>query len=85
MLNCSSVSPRFRASDCETSAEGHVMKVDLDQAVRTAGLPLSLFFAFVRSTSGTDYRKSMLVYSCADVSAETFAAEGMSTVINAGD
>ena len=83
MLNCSSVSPRFRASDCETSAEGHVMKVDLDQAVRTAGLPLSL--AFVRSTSGTDYRKSMLVYFCADVSAETFAAEGMSTVINVGD
>ena len=59
------------------------MKVDPDRAVRTAGLPLAL--AFVRSTSGTDYRKSMLVYSCGDVSSETFTAEGMSTGIDAGD
>jgi hypothetical protein len=30
ILNCSSVSPRLRASACETSAHGHVMKVDRD-------------------------------------------------------
>lgn len=53
------------------------------QETRTTDFPLSL--AFVNSTSGTEDRKFTLFKARYNVSAEAFAAEDVSTRINAGD
>jgi hypothetical protein len=87
ILNCSSVSPRFRANDSEISeskSRGRVRSHcnDHPRATRTAGFLLS--FTIDRSASGTEYRKSMFFEARYDVSEEAFATKGMSTGINAG-
>lgn len=53
------------------------------QETRTTDFPLSL--AFVHGTSGTEDRKFTLFKARYNVSAEAFAAEDVSTRINAGD
>jgi hypothetical protein len=76
------VSPRFRARDCETSTQVTTSSTYLQAYTRTADLPLPLPLA--RSASGTEDRKSMLVKARSDVSAEAFAAKGMTTRIDYG-
>jgi hypothetical protein len=86
MLNCSSLIPRSKAKVWETSRRSQVQAYVMicAQEARTTSFPLSLAFV-VRSTSGTEDRKSTLFKACFNVSTEAIAAKGVSTRINAGD